>query len=448
MKSLSLSLMMAFLLLAFSGSPSYALTCSTPGRGCGDANIVSNPADLKHFSTSSNTLKPITQTICCSCSNVTKNFQEIMDGHRQNFILDVLGAIHFTRAMALSAVEIQNVIASNALNNNSVVDAASSQATLNERSKLNAEAAVRGQMSEGLCRMASLEKSLAADDMKRRFTQILLSEIGLARLGGKINSISAAGAMSDQRERLLTFKSEFCRGDDSNKALKVFCGGANGTEIQSSFYQSASNTGKRSNADIDFVKFFVGRESLDIDLADQSSLSKDEQTMIAMSRNLYGHKPIAPRFTEAELKTPAGQQRYQHMRSLLAMRALVQNSFNAMAAEHAAGFAGSVTNIRALYKELGGSDDTVNALVGSRPSYYAGMNALTREIFYTPKFYSQLMEGKTNVARQSAFMDAVGLMQTRDIYQSSLRTEMLLATLINLKTNDRVKDLADALNRK
>ena len=70
------------------------------------------------------------------------------------------------------------------------------------------------------------------------------------------------------------------------------------------------------------------------------------------------------------------------------------------------------------------------------------MDILTKKLYQTPSFYANLMEGKTNVARQSGAMESLELMQDRDIYNSMRRSEMLLALLIQLQSKDELKDVA------
>ena len=69
---------------------------------------------------------------------------------------------------------------------------------------------------------------------------------------------------------------------------------------------------------------------------------------------------------------------------------------------------------------------------GSDPSYYAQMDFLTQKIFQSPRFFADLYDNPANVDRQYAAMQALGLMQRREAYESMIRSELLASLLLEM----------------
>jgi hypothetical protein len=122
------------------------------------------------------------------------------------------------------------------------------------------------------------------------------------------------------------------------------------------------------------------------------------------------------------------------------MRNMTENSFASMVSKRTSGTGGDANAIKALVYELGGTPDTI---LGTRPSYETTMSALSRKLFQAPAFYANLMEGKTNVARQQVALEAIDLMNKRDIYQSLERTEMLTALWLEVKLKQQQKQITN-----
>lgn len=89
--------------------------------------------------------------------------------------------------------------------------------------------------------------------------------------------------------------------------------------------------------------------------------------------------------------------------------------------------------MKAFIRELGlpgMTDAEIHAYLGERPSYYAQMEVLTKKIYESPNFYTNLYDKPENVDRIGAAIDAIGLMSMRDRFDSSLRREMLTGLLV------------------
>jgi hypothetical protein len=68
-----------------------------------------------------------------------------------------------------------------------------------------------------------------------------------------------------------------------------------------------------------------------------------------------------------------------------------------------------------------------------RPSYMAQMEMLTKRIYQDPNFFVGLYDTPANVKRKGAALQAIGLMLDRDIYDSQVRSEMLMSQLLELR---------------
>jgi hypothetical protein len=423
--------------------------CAVPIVGCGDSNLKIDLEAAKGFLSTGELSSFLNLTTCCSCADTVKSAQSIFDAHRQNFVVTALGLEYFMPAMLNSAITIQKHLMGHFSYFGGFTNASVANDYLRAQQELTTQSRTSNNVSEGLCRAASLSRSLAADDARRKTQQILLSEVGLARILGTDGSSSAQGALSDTQARLRVFTEEFCditdnAGTGATSGLATLCGTA-----QSIFT-------KRANASINFAANFTAKPTINIDLTDKSdtpikndpenpttNLSADEQTLFQLANNLYGHKVIAPRWSANGINN--NEEIYLQFRSLFAMRSLVQNSFYAYAAERAHGTGTAAPNMKALVREMSAPGINVDAMIGDKPSYYQQMEMLTKDLYRNTNFYGTLMDGTTNVNRQSAVIQGINLMQTRDIYQSNLRSELLLSTLVELQNRQKLKRLAEGL---
>jgi hypothetical protein len=164
----------------------------------------------------------------------------------------------------------------------------------------------------------------------------------------------------------------------------------------------------------------------------------DEENVMALANNLYAHD-LALNVGNSDFKSMAsasnaneGIKDLQDFRSAVAKRSVAENSFAAIAAMKAAGTGGSTPYLKSVLAELGISAADADKLIGTNPSYYAQMDILGRKLYQTPAFYANLMDSPDNVARQSAALKSISLMQQRDIYESMQRSEMLLSTLLEM----------------
>lgn len=329
---------------------------------------------------------------------------------------------------------IGNQIATNITNQTtqlgSLLNAQNNTRAMGGLQKLNAEAARNYASSEALCRFATLSQGLAASDAGMHNIQAVLSQASLNR-----QLLKSGMAAAFDEEKGVT------RGQAADKAArweqysKIFCDpNENGLGKKSGDKGVCETTSdSQYNKDISFASTVSAPSSLEI--GDAST--KDTQNIVALGRNLYGHDvmnnaPTARNLDPDVEGNTENIREYMNMRSVIAKRAVAENSFDSIVAMKAEGSPATAEYMKNLLIELGIPEKQAKAMAGENPSYFAQMETLTRKLYQSPAFYVNLMEAPTNVARQQAAMKSFELMQQRDLYNSMARSEMLLATLLEI----------------
>lgn len=275
--------------------------------------------------------------------------------------------------------------------------------------------------SEGLCVFGTNIKNLAASERLTAAAHVGLAERFQQRQLMTGENMAQLGKESDKLTRLEYYRKVYCNKEDNGRGLEKFC---------------ASGGTKRPNKDIDFTTTVENALTLNLDLSDRrTATTEDEEDILALSANLFGHD-IIPYYHPSIYAGPDGQPRddalpvYMKARSIIARRAVAQDSFAALTAMRAKGEPDSIPFLRTILKELGLEETEIDKFIGEDPSYMAQMEVLTKEIFKNPNFYVDLYDKPANVERKAAVLDALMLMQDRDIYKSLLRSEASLAILL------------------
>ena len=92
--------------------------------------------------------------------------------------------------------------------------------------------------------------------------------------------------------------------------------------------------------------------------------------------------------------------------------------------------------MKAMLAEMGIEPNDIDNILGERPSYYAQMEFLTKKLYQYPAFYSNLYDKPANVDRKHIAMQAIALMQKRDMYRSIIRSEMSQSILLETSLRD------------
>lgn len=284
------------------------------------------------------------------------------------------------------------------------------------------------QPSDQMCRFGTNIRSLAATDEKRQVNAQVLSTLMMNRELLTSNTSAGMGPAMDKLSRIRQFKLTYCDIHDNNDRLAKMCRLYSARDGQN-FTRGAPDG--RSNRDIDFMRNVGSAYTLDIDFTD-TTLTNDEEDVIALSKNLFANDVFSV-IGDKLLMQEFNKDEYQDVRSIIAMRGIVRNSFGHIVGDRARGTASSGPFLKRIVEEMGVPSAEVDQFLGEDPSYFAQMELLTRKMYQNPTFYAALYTQPTNIDRTAAAMQAIKLMSDRDRFDGAIRREMLLSTLLELK---------------
>jgi len=284
-----------------------------------------------------------------------------------------------------------------------------------------AEAHKDYQPSMDMCVFGTNVKSLPAAQRNADLNRAVMTSRGIDRALGQDYTIGSAGEIQDRKSRFDLFKRRYCDIRANNEGLKTICG--------------ASADSKTINRDIDYTAVIDNAHTLDVDFSD-TDVTSDETDILALSNNLFGDRVFTP-FDKQIMARLQGMDEMTDMRAIVAKRAVAANSFNTIVGLKSAGSQESEETkkyMAIVLKQFGlENQEEIDALLGKRPSYFAQLELLAQKIYQNPAFYVNLYDKPANVHRKEAAMQAIGLMLDRDAYKSELRTESVLAVLLELE---------------
>ncbi len=305
--------------------------------------------------------------------------------------------------------------------------------------------------SVGMCEFGSGAKSLAASERRAEINAVILSQRSQDRQLGAVNTAAATGEDGDKEARIRQFREKFCDRRDNNDGLNYMCDwnqdGNPGPNV-------GAADPARMNKDIDYIRTVDAPWTLNMDLVGvgAGALTNDEEEIFALASNLYGQnvfvRPPAGQLEGVPNERISNMQKlYLDMRSVVAKRAVAENSFNAITAMKSEGTPGSRDYLLALMQELGITQEDANRMLGANPSYYAQMEVLTKKIYQNPDFYTNLYDKPANVERKGVALQAIGLMQKFDLFKSYLRNEASLSILLELAVMDLQEEVENEINQ-
>lgn len=368
----------------------------------------------------------------------------------RTFIVSMMWEDNILPAMQLMIDELSAVAMHQAQMIGALLDAKQQLEAQREIQKVAARAHKNYQPSTGMCQFGSSTKSLAASERKAEFNAVVLSQRAQDRALGNQGTASATGDDGDKFSRVKQFREKFCDPQDNNSGLGFLC------DHDQNFGAGpvGAPNDSRKNKDIDFARTVDGPWTLNVDFTD-ANLTNEEEEVMALASNLYGHDvflrpPAASLGSDPNQSITNMQSFYLDARSILAKRSVAENSFNAITAMKSAGTPGSKEYLKAVLAELGVSDTGANpetlAMLGQNPSYYAQMEVLTKKIYQSPDFYTNLYDKPANVDRKTVAMQAIGLMQKFDLFKSYLRNEASLAVLLELAVMKLQSEVENEIN--
>ncbi len=361
--------------------------------------------------------------------------QEFID-HRE-WLVEVYFKQYILPAMAMATEQMSAVAMMQMMIVGSFLDAKNQLETQRLFQTLAARAHKDYQPSEGLCTLGSSMRSLAASDRNADLTARLLSQRSMDRQLLNMNANSSEGQKEDREGRLEKFRTTYCDRNDNNRGLTTVCAGAVPQE--------------RKNKDVDFTRTVMTPMSLDINFSDTTT-TPDEEDVLALMSNLYAHTVYDP-ITAAKLRIPganamANRQLLLDMRSIVAKRSVAEQPFHAIIGMKTSGTTSvSRDYMREILEEMGIPATEAETIIGPNPSYYAQMEILTKRVFQRPEFFVDLYDKPANVARKAVALQAISLMQKRDIFKSALRNEAIISVLLELELMKSQNAVQNELNR-
>lgn len=280
--------------------------------------------------------------------------------------------------------------------------------------------------SDGLCTVASMTRSLAGTERNVEMTSLILSQRAMERQLLKINTSATEAGVTDRSSRFAQFQLRYCDSSDNNNGLQTVC------------QHDAAIPNTVLNKDIDYYRTVGQHINLDINL-NNPDITSDETDVFALQSNLYAHD-VPQTYQAADMRgnsadADSALQKYLDMRAIAAKRSVAENSYSEIAALKATGqtsVALTAQYLRAALLEMGISNEDAIRIIGENPSYYAQMEVLTRRMFQRPEFFVDLYDKPANIERKSVALQAVSVMQRRDIFKSALRTESMMSLLLEL----------------
>lgn len=296
------------------------------------------------------------------------------------------------------------------------------------------------QPSEGMCTIGTGIRSLASSQRASEMAQAAVAARTMQRQLLQAGGSSRGGGQVDKRSRLTTFIEKFCDQKDNANGLGELCKGS-------------SAKAEQKNMDIDYTDAVENKLTLDLDFyktnpaSDPAAPSMDEENIFALASNLYAHDVLP--YVDAENLRPQdgtdpafdAERFLLRLRAVAAKRSVAQNSFAAITSMRAAGDPESQPYLYKMVQELGVPDADIEKMLGKHPSYFAQMELLTKKAFQNPVFYTDLYDKPANIDRKGAALQALGLMQDRDIYESLLRSEAVLSVLLEMMIAEEEIDL-------
>jgi len=303
--------------------------------------------------------------------------------------------------------------------------------------------------STQMCKIATNIKSLAAAEQVGKENAKYLDALLYRREHLNANQASAGGITFDVNHRMARFREFYCDRNEANRGVVSWPG-----PLTPSMCDNRNNPRNRRTKDIDYARLVDQPYTINGNFTDVAGAPIDERDILALGQNLYGGI-VTDFIPEQMLNEAIGMGLYLDMRSIHAIRSVARHSFTKIVGMKMEGDQNSFYLVKPFLEnvigELGVSNAPLpppdNALteiegfMGENTSYYAQMEVLTRKIYQSPEFYTNLYDKPANVRRTGVSLQAIELMQDRDRFESSLRREMLISLILELKLRKYQEDM-------
>ncbi len=313
---------------------------------------------------------------------------------------------------------------------------------------------------EQLCAIGTNTRSFANSKRRADLVASTVSTRMMHRQLNRADGISYDPSLSsDLKSRVDLFIRKYC---DKNGGGKD----ADGKPSLALLCKDSPDNSEQTNADINFTASIENQLTLDANFlsGNESDVTSDEENIFAIGANLFANEtlPTIPAEKIADGATPADVANYYYdLRSMAAKRNIAQTSYAKIVGMRAEGDSGAGPFLKAILKESlfrEGKDnaqkeklieEAIEQYLGENPSLFAQEEVMMKLLYQNPEFYANLYTQPENVDRIGASLLALEIVQDRNIYESLLRSEATLATLIEtmiLKHHRRVSSELRSLN--
>lgn len=301
---------------------------------------------------------------------------------------------------------------------------------------LSAEAYKDYTPSEGLCEVGSNIRSLASSERLSDLTHLSFASRQLDRNIRAQGTPGSRSANGDKENRRTQFIRTYCNISDNGTGLNFLC-------------RNSSAQPENHNKDINYTRSFLAPLTINMNIETGGTPTQEQEDVFALSANLYAHD-ILPAIAARQLADGQGRPLsraydYMNLRSIIAKRSVASNSFAAIIGLKTNGDEESAPFVKRAVIDLGFPESEIDYVLGEKPSYYAQMEVISKKIYQNPAFFTELYDKPTNVRRKGVMIRAVNLMQDRDIYDSLLRSEAILAVTLETMLEDQSERVSTKL---
>lgn len=365
-------------------------------------------------------------------------------GLHQSWMIDVLFEQYILPAMMKMSQQFTTTMMQQTMAVGAMIDAKIQLETQLLFQRLTAQAHKDYHPSPQMCTFGTVTRSLADSQRNVAATEHILGQRYIQRALANVDVNAAEGPEMDRLGRLNQFKNRFCDRFDNN-----FVRGTSDTGLD--MVCRAGPGPFTINRDINYMRTVLLPKTLNVDFTDAGQPTGEERDILELASNLYSHD-VFQGISSSIVNVRENAGVYMDLRSIVAKRGVAQSSFNAVVAMKAQGSEDSTAMtrpyLRIILEELGVTNPVDMAYyLNDRPSYLSQMELLSKLLYQRPEFYTELYDKPMNVKRRSVAMQGIGLMLERDIYESYLRSEAILAVLLETKLIGLQKDVENEFSK-
>ncbi len=240
-----------------------------------------------------------------------------------------------------------------------------------------------------------------------------------------LGSGAPAGEEQDRFTRISQLQELYCSPDNNNLGgLRLMCPNINPS---------------RYNRDINYT-YLDTETTLDINFQVPENTG-DETDLLALSKNLFSHDLMerldrSKIFDEQAQMAREGARHVLDIRSIIALRGPIRDSFSQIVALRGTGGGLSTQYIRAYLENMGMDAQAIEEIIGPNPSELGLLNVMMNKMPQNPHFYTETYDTEANVERTRAAQQAIDNLGGRQAFEAALRREMLLATRLEIRLRE------------